>query len=347
MNDTDHTLHAIGDVARRTGLSVSAIRFYSDEGLVPPTDETDGGHRLYDLEAVARFEFIRTLRDLDTGLDQIRRVLTGVVSLRDLLAEHLDVVESRAREMQSRRAVLRALVRNDSSAQRAKLLQRLVAMSDAERQRVIDDFLESVSDGLGEYAVRKLRDAHPRLADDPTPEQLDAWISLAELLQDDAFRERTRAYLRETYATEVGEKMAAEPVQEFINSAGADLMPTLSAAWEAQHAPSDPRVILLADEFVMQSATAAGAVGDDDLRRRLARVYEQVDALTAQALSHEEYRATEGRYLELVAIINDQPHPAADLARPASSEADQPSRLARFGHWLSEAILGTIGRTST
>lgn len=346
MNNTDHTLHPIGDVARRTGLSVSAIRFYSDEGLVPPTDETDGGHRLYDLEAVARFEFIRTLRDLDTGLDQIRRVLTGVVSLRDLLAEHLDVVENRAREMQSRRAVLRALVRSDSSAQRAKVLQRLVAMSDAERQRVIDDFLESVSDGLPPYAVRKLRDAHPRLAEDPSPEQLDAWISLAELLQDDAFREQTRAYLRETYATEVGEKMAAEPVQEFIDSAGADLMPKLNAAWEAQLAPIDPHVLLLVDEFVTQSAAAAGVVADDDLRRRLARVYAEVEALTTQALSHEEYRATEGRYLALVAVINDQPHPETDLARATSSEADQQSRLASFGGWLAEAILGTIGRTS-
>lgn len=347
MNDTDHTLHPIGDVARRTGLSVSAIRFYSDEGLVPPTDETDGGHRLYDLEAIARFEFIRTLRDLDTGLDQIRRVLTGVVSLRDLLAEHLDVVESRAREMQSRRAVLRALVRGDSSAPHAKLLQRLVAMSDADRQRVIDDFLESVSEGLPEYAVRKLRDAHPRLADDPSPDQLDAWISLAELLQDDTFRERTRVYLRETYATEVGEKMAAEPVQDFIDSAGTDLMPKLNAAWEAQLAPTDSHVLLLVDAFVAQSAAAAGVIADDDLRRRLARAYEEVDALTAQALSHEEYRATEGRYLELVAVINGQPHPEADLTRAASSGAGQSSRLAIFGRWLSEAILGTIGRTST
>ena len=30
-------LYSIGDVARRTGLSVSAIRFYADEGIVTPT----------------------------------------------------------------------------------------------------------------------------------------------------------------------------------------------------------------------------------------------------------------------------------------------------------------------
>lgn len=343
MNDTDNTLHLIGDVARRTGLSVSAIRYYSDEGLVHPTDETDGGHRLYDLDAIARFEFIRTLRDLDTGLDQIRRVLTGVVSLREVLAEHLHVVEDRASELQAKRAVLRALVRKESTTERANLLQRLVTLSDAERQRLIDDFLESVSADLPDYAVEKIRAAHPRLAEDPSAEQLDAWISLSELLQDEQYREQTRVYLRETYANEIGEKMSGAPVQEFISSAGEDLMPKLGAAREAGLAPDDPHVILLADQLVQQSATAAGVIADDDLRKRLASVYSKVDTLTSQALQHEGYRATEGRYLELVAVINNQPLPDAQLTRAAGqADAESGLDLGTFGRWLSEAIVGTI-----
>src|SRR5690606_3699019 len=95
MNITEDTLYSIGEVARRTGLSVSAIRYYSDEGLVHPTGATDGGHRLYDVEEIARLELVRTLRDLETGLDQVRRVLAGTTSLRDVLAEHLDVIEKR------------------------------------------------------------------------------------------------------------------------------------------------------------------------------------------------------------------------------------------------------------
>src|SRR5690554_7434530 len=72
MNNTDDTLYPIGDVANRTGLAVSAIRFYSDEGIVPATDVTPAGHRMYGVEAIARLEFIRTLRELGTSLDQIR-----------------------------------------------------------------------------------------------------------------------------------------------------------------------------------------------------------------------------------------------------------------------------------
>src|SRR3954447_6737461 len=89
MNNSEDTLYSIGEVANRTGLSVSAIRYYADEGLVHPTDATDGGHRLYDVDAIARLEFVRTLRDLETGLEQVRRVLAGTTSLQDTLAEHL------------------------------------------------------------------------------------------------------------------------------------------------------------------------------------------------------------------------------------------------------------------
>ena len=39
------TLYSIGDLARRTGLSVRTIRFYSDRGLLPPTSRSPAGYR--------------------------------------------------------------------------------------------------------------------------------------------------------------------------------------------------------------------------------------------------------------------------------------------------------------
>jgi DNA-binding transcriptional MerR regulator len=42
------TLLTIGELARLTGLTVKTVRFWSDEGLVPPADRTPAGYRLYD-----------------------------------------------------------------------------------------------------------------------------------------------------------------------------------------------------------------------------------------------------------------------------------------------------------
>ncbi|WP_246037876.1 MerR family DNA-binding transcriptional regulator [Saccharothrix texasensis] len=50
----------IGEPARRTGLTVKAIRFCSDEGIVPPTGRGPAGYRLCGHDAVARLDHLRT-----------------------------------------------------------------------------------------------------------------------------------------------------------------------------------------------------------------------------------------------------------------------------------------------
>ena len=44
----------IGEVARRTGLTVDAIRFYEKERLLRRTSRTSGGFRLFSAEDIAR-----------------------------------------------------------------------------------------------------------------------------------------------------------------------------------------------------------------------------------------------------------------------------------------------------
>ncbi|GAA0238150.1 hypothetical protein GCM10009539_24280 [Cryptosporangium japonicum] len=61
-------LYSIGELARRTGLSVRTIRFYADAGVVPATTRSGAGYRQYDADAVARLELVRTLRDLGLAL---------------------------------------------------------------------------------------------------------------------------------------------------------------------------------------------------------------------------------------------------------------------------------------
>jgi DNA-binding transcriptional MerR regulator len=104
-------LYSIGDVARRTGLSVSAIRFYADQGVVAPSGLTEGGFRRYDVHAIARLEFVRTLRDLGAGLEDIRRVLVTETTLHVLAAAHLRVAEEQLQQFRARRETTQASAR--------------------------------------------------------------------------------------------------------------------------------------------------------------------------------------------------------------------------------------------
>jgi DNA-binding transcriptional MerR regulator len=185
----------IGELARRTGLTTRTIRFYSDEGLLPPADRTHAGYRLYDGESLARLELLRTLRELGLGLPDASAALAGRSSVAELARRHVELLDEQIQVLRLRRAVLRAIARTEAGLDEVRLMKNLATMTDAERAALIDDFWDEVTAGLdiNPDFDAGMRSAKPVLPDDPSPEQLEAWIELAELVQDKDFRARTRA----------------------------------------------------------------------------------------------------------------------------------------------------------
>ncbi|WP_047870614.1 MerR family transcriptional regulator [Nocardiopsis sp. RV163] len=311
----DHELYPIGDAARRSGLSVSAVRFYADAGVVEPARLTEAGHRLYDIDTIARLELVRTLRELDTDLDEIRRLLEGGTTLHDLLTTHLEIVERQERTLRARRAVLRTLIRQGATTARADLMHKLVSMTDEEREQVIDDFWNDVGEGLDvpEGFVDRLREMRPVLPADPTTVQLEAWIELADLVRDPEFREAVRAYLRDTYSTDVGRSIASPRFQDFTYGSGTELMKEVLAAHRAGESPRSPR----AQEAVTRFMEEAAGVSDTRLTRegrdRMAEAFRRIPDIERQMAEEDAasegpvYDDTHGRYLSLVAAVNGTP----------------------------------------
>ena len=67
----------IGDLARRTGLSVSAIRFYEEKGLVQPL-RTGGNQRRYLRADIRRLSFILIAQRLGLSLGEIAAAMAGL-----------------------------------------------------------------------------------------------------------------------------------------------------------------------------------------------------------------------------------------------------------------------------
>jgi len=65
----------IGDFARRAGLSVRAVRYYEELGLIRPESHSIGGFRLYGVSNLKRIRVINFLKDLGLSLTEIRRIL--------------------------------------------------------------------------------------------------------------------------------------------------------------------------------------------------------------------------------------------------------------------------------
>jgi DNA-binding transcriptional MerR regulator len=187
-------LLSIGDLAERTGVAVRTIRFYSDSGVLPPAERTGAGYRLYGPDALARLGLVRTLRDLGVDLATVRRVLEREVTVADVAAAHAAAIDAQIRVLRVQRAVLQAVARRASDPQEVLTMHKLASLSDEERRRIVADFLDQVFEGLDIEPgfEARMRSAAPELPDDPTPEQVEAWIELAELVRDDDFRASIR-----------------------------------------------------------------------------------------------------------------------------------------------------------
>ncbi len=86
---------SIGAFAERTGLSVSAVRFYGARGLLIPADvDSSNGYRFYHPDQIADGLLVADLRRMDMPLAKIRQALTlDPGGRRAMVAEHVQQLE--------------------------------------------------------------------------------------------------------------------------------------------------------------------------------------------------------------------------------------------------------------
>src|SRR6516225_6560087 len=65
----------VGELARRTGLTIRTLHHYDEIGLLKPSLHTEAGHRLYTAGDVARLQQVLSLRQLGFALEDIKACL--------------------------------------------------------------------------------------------------------------------------------------------------------------------------------------------------------------------------------------------------------------------------------
>lgn len=100
----------IGAFAARSGLSVSALRFYDRAGVLVPADvDPASGYRIYEQDQLETATLIRDLRRLEMPLAAIETFLAADPETRQkALRAHLDEMTSRVREAEALATRLRA-----------------------------------------------------------------------------------------------------------------------------------------------------------------------------------------------------------------------------------------------
>src|SRR5262245_8425862 len=102
-------LLTIGELARRTDVATSALRYYEELGLLRPAARISG-HRRYPPEAVGVVGVILFLRDVGFTLDEIRRLMAAWAksprSWRALARRKIAELDERIAEAQAARVAV-------------------------------------------------------------------------------------------------------------------------------------------------------------------------------------------------------------------------------------------------
>lgn len=99
-------LLSIGDIANATGVSVSALRYYDEVGLVSPHTRV-GGKRRFEPDTVGRVNFVRRAQSVGFSLDEVRDILDDTSGAwNTIVADKLASLRSQRSEIDDMIAIL-------------------------------------------------------------------------------------------------------------------------------------------------------------------------------------------------------------------------------------------------
>jgi DNA-binding transcriptional MerR regulator len=121
----DPQLFSIGEFSQISGLSVKALRFYDEKGLLKPAHvDPSTDYRYYDAASAERARIIARLRDLQFSLDDIARILSEGADEADFLGamqrQHRAIAERMREDRRALLALAKVIVQETEAARLAE-----------------------------------------------------------------------------------------------------------------------------------------------------------------------------------------------------------------------------------
>src|SRR5579859_6795902 len=104
---------SIGALSKRSGVNIETIRYYEKIGVMPKTDRTAAGYRIYGSDHLKRLSFVRRGRELGFSLDELRELLRLVdghaytcAEVRAMTLEHLAEIRGKIADLRRLKRVI-------------------------------------------------------------------------------------------------------------------------------------------------------------------------------------------------------------------------------------------------
>lgn len=159
----------VGVLARRTGVSVRALHYYDEIGLLSPSAHTDVGHRLYTGNDIIRLQQIKSLQQLGFSLDEIKHCLDGhgfspqrVIELHiEALTEQIELQKS----IRSRLCAIAVGLRSTEEVSVEQFIRTIEEINKMEKYYTPEQlqYLKERGELLGQDHIREVEAEWPRL----------------------------------------------------------------------------------------------------------------------------------------------------------------------------------------
>lgn len=92
-------MYSIGQFAKKTGLTIRALRYYDEKGLLEPAHVSEGGQRLYNDENILTVQKIVTYKYLDFTIGEIKALLNEERPLIESLQQQKHLLEIKKQQL--------------------------------------------------------------------------------------------------------------------------------------------------------------------------------------------------------------------------------------------------------
>ena len=141
----------VHEVSRQTGVSIRALHYYDQIGLLHPTEMTEAGYRLYDDTALGRLQQILLFRELEFPLKEIAGIVNDRCFDRDKALEQQIELLTLKKERLEKLIDLACRIREEGANRKENLPVHLGAQKGVQKGATMD-FSAFDTKKLKEYA---------------------------------------------------------------------------------------------------------------------------------------------------------------------------------------------------
>jgi len=159
----------IGELAKRTGVSVRTLHHYDEIGLLSPSHRTGSGHRLYGREEVVRLQQILSLRQMGLSLGDVAGMLANRrTDTQKIIEQHIARLRQQIAAQQDLCARLEAIAARYESATAEEFIQAIEVMTMFEKYYTKEQLetLRQRAATIGDARIKEVEQEWPKLIAD-------------------------------------------------------------------------------------------------------------------------------------------------------------------------------------